>query len=75
MVDKREHSLNLIVLQDLVREQKAEIEKLQTALTDFVDVMDILFYRVGLTVKDVADLLNPVGDAARAALKGKSNGR
>jgi hypothetical protein len=31
--DKREHSLNLIVLQDLIREQKAEIERLKAALT------------------------------------------
>jgi hypothetical protein len=75
MADKREHSLNLIILQDLIREQKTEIDKLQTVLTDFVDVMDILSMRFGLTIKDVADLLNPVGDAARAALKGKSNGR
>jgi hypothetical protein len=27
--DKREHSLNIIVLQDLIREQKAEIERLR----------------------------------------------
>lgn len=31
--DKREHSLNLIVLQDLIREQKAEIKRLKNALT------------------------------------------
>jgi hypothetical protein len=30
--DKREHSLNIIVLQDLIREQKAEIDRLLTAL-------------------------------------------
>jgi hypothetical protein len=30
--DKREHSLNIIVLQDLIREQKAEIDELKMLL-------------------------------------------
>ena len=69
MDNNSEHSLNVIILQSLIREQQAEIEKLQTVLSDFVDVMDIFSLRVKLTLKEVADLLNPVGDAAREVLK------
>lgn len=49
-------------------------EPIQTALKEFVDAMNILSMRVGLTVKDVADVLNPIAESARIALKEKQNG-
>ena len=50
-------------------------EPIQTALKEFVDAMNILSMRVGLTVKDVADILNPIAESARIALKEKQNGQ
>ncbi len=37
--DKREHSLNVIVLQDLIREQKAEIEQLKRQIESMYEDM------------------------------------
>ena len=47
-----------------------ENEELRAALKDFVNVMNLLSMRVGLTVGEVADHINPVVDKARAALGG-----
>ncbi len=54
-----------------VRPYAEEIEGLRAALMEFTEVMSVLSYRVGITVEEVAEILNPVGDAARAALNSK----
>lgn len=54
--------------------QAHDNRNLREVVEELVDVLDVLSYRVGLTVKEVADLINPVGDKARAVLKGMSDG-
>lgn len=53
---------------------RAEVEKLRAVLKEFDDVMNILSMRLGLTTKDIADLLNPVAVMARAALGKEKKG-
>ena len=52
-------------------ELEDENANLREALEDFVNVMDLLSMRVGLTVGEIADHINPVVDKARAALGGE----
>lgn len=47
---------------------RARIEALEAALHEFVRTVDILSMRVGMTVKEVADVINPVAKKARAVL-------
>lgn len=48
-----------------------EIERLRAVVQSFADAMNILSSRPGITITEVANMLNEVGDAARAALEGK----
>lgn len=63
--DKREHSLNLIVLQDLIREQKAEIERRHSWLRAIVAVSE----------RHDSVSMNIITDAVRGALEGGDNGQ
>ena len=45
------------------------IEQQQLVLNEFINAMNILSTRVGITVKDVADIMNPIYDNARTVLK------
>jgi regulator of replication initiation timing len=46
----------------------AENERLRAALREWESAMNRLSMRVGLTAKDIADVLNPIMDTTRAAL-------
>jgi hypothetical protein len=56
---------------NLATERGKQMRDLHEVVEEFVAVMNILSARVGITVKDVADLMNPVGDKARAILEKK----
>lgn len=48
-----------------------EIERLRAVVQSLADAMNILSSRPGITITEVANMLNEVGDAARVALEGK----
>ncbi len=50
------------------QERAADIE---AVLKEFVDCVNILSMRVGMTAKDVAEMINPVAEKARAVLEKK----
>jgi hypothetical protein len=44
---------------------------IEAVLKEFVDCVNILSMRVGMTAKDVAEMINPVAEKARAVLEKK----
>lgn len=55
----------MINVVEKAQERAADIE---AVLREFVRCVDVLSMRVGMTVKDVADVINPVAEKARAVL-------
>lgn len=56
---------------NLATERGKQMRDLHEVVEEFVAVMNILSSRIGMTTKEVADLLNPVGDRAREVLEKK----
>ena len=44
-------------------------QKLFDVVQDFADTLDVLAMRPGVTVNEVADLMNPIGDTARVIIE------
>lgn len=51
-----------------------QIEELLAVAEDFSSAMNLLAMRQGLTVLEIAELLNPIGDKARAAIAKATGG-
>ena len=54
---------------NLATERGKQMRDLHEVVEEFVAVMNILSARVGMTMKEVADLLNSIGDKAREVLE------